>query len=72
MGNSIAAAAAVFAVALAAVQHTALIGNFGEPVVLVAMGTLFIILSKLLTPATGADGTGLGATVINLPSAVAA
>ncbi len=72
MGRSIAAAAAVFAVALAAIQHTDLIGSFGEPVVLVAMGTLFILLSKLLTPVAGADGTGLGATVLNLPTATAA
>ena len=73
MGRSIAAAAAVFGVALAAMQHTDLIGRFGEPVVLVAMGTLFILISKMLTPVSGAnDSTGLGATVLSHPTASAA
>lgn len=73
MGRSIAAAATVFAGAVAAIQHADLLGNsFGEPVVLVAMGTLFIVLSRVLTPTQGSDGSGLGATVLDLKGAGAA
>lgn len=72
MGRTIAIAAVVFAMAVAALQHTELIGAFGEPVVLLAMGTLFIVLSKYLNTAENADGPGLGATVLNHPAASAA
>ena len=73
MGRTIAAAVVVFAMAMAAIQHADLIGSLGEPVVLLAMGTLFIILSKLLNPPQGAgDAGGLGATVLAHPTATAA
>lgn len=72
MGRTIAVAAVVFAMAVVALQHADLIGSFGEPAVLVAMGSLFIFLSRFLNPARGADDSGVGATVLAHPRATAA
>ena len=71
MGRAIVAVAVVFMTAVAALQHADLIGSFGEPLVLLVMGTLFILLSKAVGPAH-VDGTGLGATVLSHPTATAA
>ncbi len=73
MVRSIAAAAAVFAVALTALQRTSQIASgLGEPVILVGMGILYIGFSKLLHPIAGLSGHGLGGIVLNHPTATAA
>ncbi len=72
MGRTIAAAAVVFAMAATALQHADLIGRFGEPVLLLLMGTLFIFLSKLVNRDPGAAGTVRTATVLTRPGAITA
>jgi hypothetical protein len=49
MHRTIAAAAIVFAVAAFAL-HSASLGPFEEPLLLLSMGTLFLLFGKLLTP----------------------
>jgi hypothetical protein len=49
MHRTIAAAAIVFALAAFALQNAAL-GPFEEPVLLLSMGTLFLLFGKLLAP----------------------
>jgi hypothetical protein len=49
MHRTIAAAAIVFAFAAFALQRAAL-GPFEEPVLLLAMGTLFLLVGKLFAP----------------------
>jgi hypothetical protein len=51
MHRTIAAAAIVFAVAAFALQSASL-GPFEEPVLLLSMGTLFLLFGKLLAPHT--------------------
>jgi len=51
MHRTIAAAAIVFAVAAFALQRTSL-GPFKEPLLLLSMGTLFLLFGKLLAPHT--------------------
>jgi hypothetical protein len=49
MHRTIAAAAIVFALAAFALQHAAL-GPLEEPVLLLSMGTLFLLFARLLAP----------------------
>ncbi len=51
MHHTIAAAAIVFAVAAFALQRASL-GPFEEPLLLLSMGTLFLLFGKLLAPHT--------------------
>ncbi len=51
MHRTIAAAAIVFAVAAFALQRASL-GPFEEPLLLLSMGTLFLLFGKLLAPHT--------------------
>jgi len=52
MHRTIAAAAIVFAFAAFALQSASL-GPFEEPLLLLSMGTLFVLVGKLLAPAAG-------------------
>ena len=47
MHRTIAAAAIVFAVAAFALQNSTLAGAFEEPLLLLLMGTLFLVVAKL-------------------------
>lgn len=47
MHRTIAAAAAVFAVAAFALQNSTVAGAFEEPLLLLVMGTLFLAVAKL-------------------------
>jgi hypothetical protein len=49
MFRSIAAAAIVFAFAAFALRHSTLAGSLEEPVLLLLMGTLFLIVSKIFS-----------------------
>lgn len=47
MHRTIAAVAVVFAVAAFALQQSAIAGPFEEPLLLLVMGTLFLVVGKL-------------------------
>jgi hypothetical protein len=49
MFRTIAAAAIVFAFAAFAIRHSTLAGSLEEPVLLLFMGTLFLIVGKLFS-----------------------
>lgn len=60
MFRTIAAASIVFAFSAFALQHSAVGGPFEEPLLLLLMGTLFLVVGKLFGgPATGPAATGL-------------
>jgi hypothetical protein len=51
MHRSIAVAAIVFAIAAFALQHSTIAGAFEEPLLLLVMGTLFLVVGKLFAGA---------------------
>ena len=49
MFRSIAAAGVVFGLAAFALRHTKIAGSFEEPVLLLVMGTLFLVAGRLFS-----------------------